>query len=151
MNDTGGKQQRQPSKAPITYQGFLVDTTTLSSSAFLIQCEIPKKMPEQSHAWIGNALHQYDFILKWQKTRSFLAKKNHMHSLAKKLVVLYGPDHVQVFWKHKSIGNISQLETRPLISWLARWSTNLRPGFQLTYVSKTLILPKHLHMIRPYM
>ena len=50
MNDTGGKQQ--PSKAPITYQGFLVDTTTLSS-AFLIQCEIPKKMPEQSHAWIG--------------------------------------------------------------------------------------------------
>ena len=26
-----------------------------------------------------------------------------------------GPDHVQVNWKHKSIGNISQLETRPLI------------------------------------
>ena len=28
---------------------------------------------------------------------------------------LLGPDHVQVFWKHKSIGNISQLETRPMI------------------------------------
>ena len=28
---------------------------------------------------------------------------------------LLGPDHVQVFWKHKSIGNIRQLETRPLI------------------------------------
>ena len=43
--------------------------------------------------------------------------------------------------KHKSIGNISQLETRPLIGWLAR-STNQRPGsrpgFQLTYASKTL-------------
>ena len=25
------------------------------------------------------------------------------------------PDHVQVFWKHKCFGNISQLETRPLI------------------------------------
>ena len=24
-------------------------------------------------------------------------------------------DHVQVFWKHKCFGNISQLETRPLI------------------------------------
>ena len=29
----------------------------------------------------------------------------------------YGPDHLQVFWKHKVFGNISQLETRPLI-WL---------------------------------
>ena len=27
----------------------------------------------------------------------------------------FGPDHVQVFWKHKCFGNISQLETRPLI------------------------------------
>ena len=47
---------------------------------------------------------------------------------------------------------VSQLETRPLIGWLARsifWSTNQRPGFQLTYVSKTLMLPKHLYMIRP--
>ena len=26
-----------------------------------------------------------------------------------------GPDHVQVFWKHKCFGDISQLETRPLI------------------------------------
>ena len=26
-----------------------------------------------------------------------------------------GTDHVQVFWKHKCFGNISQLETRPLI------------------------------------
>ena len=26
-----------------------------------------------------------------------------------------GPDHVQVNWKHKSIRNISQLETRLLI------------------------------------
>ena len=25
----------------------------------------------------------------------------------------FGPDHVQVHWKHKSIGNINQLETRP--------------------------------------
>ena len=31
---------------------------------------------------------------------------------------------------------------------LAR-STNQRPGFQLTYVSKTLMLSKHLYMIRP--
>ena len=28
---------------------------------------------------------------------------------------ILGPDHVQVFWKHKCFGNISQLETRPLI------------------------------------
>ena len=28
---------------------------------------------------------------------------------------IIGRDHVQVNWKHKSIGNISQLETRPLI------------------------------------
>ena len=48
-----------------------------------------------------------------------------------------GPDHVQVNWNHKSIGNISQLETRPLIGW-SSGSTNQRPGFQLTYVSKTL-------------
>ena len=34
-----------------------------------------------------------------------------------------GPDHVQVSWKHKCFGNISQLETRPLIGWPAR-STN---------------------------
>ena len=61
-----------------------------------------------------------------------------------------GPDHVQVFWKNsKCFGNISQLETRPLIGWPST-STNQRPGgFQLTYVSKTLMLPKHLHMIRP--
>ena len=26
-----------------------------------------------------------------------------------------GPDHVQVFWKHKCFENISQLENRPLI------------------------------------
>ena len=26
-----------------------------------------------------------------------------------------GPDHVQVFWKHKCFGIISQLKTRPLI------------------------------------
>ena len=58
------------------------------------------------------------------------------------LVLYYGPDHVQVFWKHKSIGNISQLETRPLIGWLAR-STNQRTGFELTYVSNWLMLPKH--------
>ena len=38
-----------------------------------------------------------------------------------------GPDHVQVSAR----------------------STNQRPGFQLNYVSKTLMLPKHLHMIRP--
>ena len=57
-----------------------------------------------------------------------------------------GPDHVQVFWKHKSIGNISQLETSPLIGWLAR-STNQRPKalfpidlcFQLNYASKILV------------
>ena len=42
------------------------------------------------------------------------------------------PDHVQMFWKHKCFGNISDR------------STNQRPGFQLTYVSKTLMLPKHL-------
>ena len=29
--------------------------------------------------------------------------------------IYIGPDHVQVNWKHKSIGKISQLETRPLI------------------------------------
>ena len=38
------------------------------------------------------------------------------------------------YWT-KCFGSISQLETRP--------------GFQLTYVSKTLMLPKNLHMIRP--
>ena len=30
-------------------------------------------------------------------------------------IVYLGQDHVQVFWKRKSIGNVSQLETRPLI------------------------------------
>ena len=59
-----------------------------------------------------------------------------------------GSDHVQVFWKHKRFGNISQLETRPLIG-RPNESTNQRPGFQLNYVSKTLILPKYLRMIRP--
>ena len=53
-----------------------------------------------------------------------------------------------MFWKHKCFGNISQLETRPLIGWPSG-STNQRPGLQLIYVSKTLMLPKHLHMIRP--
>ena len=37
----------------------------------------------------------------------------------------------------KFFGSISVLETRPPIGWLAR-STNQRPGFQLTYASKTL-------------
>ena len=37
----------------------------------------------------------------------------------------------------KYFGNISQLETRPLIRWPSE-STNQRPGFQLTYASKTL-------------
>ena len=37
----------------------------------------------------------------------------------------------------KCFGSITVLET------------NQRPGFQLTYVSKTLMLPKHLHMIQP--
>ena len=32
-----------------------------------------------------------------------------------------------MFWKHKSIGNQA-----------SDWSTNQRPGFQLTYASKTL-------------
>ena len=55
----------------------------------------------------------------------------------------------------KSIGNISQLETRPLIGWPTRsigWparSTNQRPGFQLTFVSNWLMLPIDFHMIRP--
>ena len=48
----------------------------------------------------------------------------------------------------KSIGSMSQLETRPPIGWPAR-STNQRPGFQLNYVSNWLILPIDLHMIRP--
>ena len=62
----------------------------------------------------------------------------------------YGPEHMQVFWKHKSIGNISQLETRPLIGCPSEL-TNQRPGFQWTYVSNWLMLPKHfLHMIRPF-
>ena len=47
-------------------------------------------------------------------------------------------------------GNISQLDTRPLIGWPSG-TTNQRPGFQLTYVSKTLLLPKHLHLIHPVM
>ena len=50
---------------------------------------------------------------------------------------------------YKCFGNISLLETRSLIGWLAR-STNQRPVFQLTYVSKTIMLPKHLHIIRPF-
>ena len=49
----------------------------------------------------------------------------------------------------KCFGNICQLKNRPLIGWPSK-STNQRPCFQLTYVSKTLMLPKHLHMIRPY-
>ena len=63
-------------------------------------------------------------------------------------MLFLGPDHVQVNWNHKSIGNISQLETRPLIGWPSE-STIQRPGFQLTYVSNWLMIPKHLHMIRP--
>ena len=52
-----------------------------------------------------------------------------------------GPDHVQVFWKykwfwkHKSIGNQA-----------SDWLTG-QPIRDL--VSKTHMLPKHLHMIRP--
>ena len=37
----------------------------------------------------------------------------------------------------KCFRSISQLETRPLIGWPSE-STNKRPGFQLTYASKTL-------------
>ena len=44
-----------------------------------------------------------------------------------------GPDHVQVNWKHKSICNLSQCETRPLIGSIM--SANHRPSFQLTYAS----------------
>ena len=36
-------------------------------------------------------------------------------SLEEVLLFCLGPDHVQFNWEHKSIGNISQLETRPLI------------------------------------
>ena len=48
----------------------------------------------------------------------------------------------------KCFGSISRLENRPMIGWPSK-STNQRPGFQLTYVSNWLMLPKHLHMIRP--
>ena len=54
---------------------------------------------------------------------------------------------MQINWKHKSIGNISQLETRPGIGW-SSCSTIQRTGFQLTYVSNWLMLPIDLHMIR---
>ena len=51
-----------------------------------------------------------------------------------------GPDHVQVNWNDKSIGNISQLKTRPLIGWSSNseawFPINL--CFQLTYASNWL-------------
>ena len=67
---------------------------------------------------------------------------HHCHQISKQAEymtsdIYLGPDHVQVFWKHMSIENISQLETRPMIVWPSE-STNQRPGFQLTYASKTL-------------
>ena len=43
---------------------------------------------------------------------------------------------MQVFWKYKCFGNISQLETRPMIGWPSE-STNQRPGFQLTCFQNT--------------
>ena len=64
-------------------------------------------------------------------------KSSHGMTTRRHLVacIYLGPDHVQVFWKHKSIGNISQLATWPLIGCPSE-STNQRPsGFQLTYVS----------------
>ena len=54
----------------------------------------------------------------WQDNALF-AKKAKNKSTLKKIKLRVpkgdqGPDHVQVFWKHKCFGNISQLETRPL-------------------------------------
>ena len=45
----------------------------------------------------------------------------------------YGPDHVQVFWKQKCFGNISQLETRPLIGWPTRQGPTKRSLFRRTF------------------
>ena len=76
-------------------------------------------------------------------------RHNEVWACSLKLYASKGQDHVQVFWKHsKCFGNISQLETRPLIGWPSE-STNHRPGFQLTYVSNCLMFPIDLHMIRP--
>ena len=45
-----------------------------------------------------------------------------------------GPDHVQVFWKQKCFGNISQLET---VNQSEAWFP-IDLCFQNTYASKTL-------------
>ena len=50
--------------------------------------------------------------------KNFFGLANHLSENQPKSFVkniLLGPDHMQVNWKHMSIGNISQLETRPLI------------------------------------
>ena len=97
---------------------------------------------------------RFDNLLIWLwqmrfiKTALMMVKNHKKEDLSTWWIL--GPDHVQVFCKHKCFGNISQLETRPLIGW-SSGSTNQSPGFQLTYVSKTLMLTKRLHMIRPYM
>ena len=52
--------------------------------------EIKKKLQEEEYT--------ADSYNSWLESRYVLAK-------------LLGPDHVQVNWKHKSIGSISQLET----------------------------------------
>ena len=74
------------------------------------------------------------FSNSWWFIFQFLLRSSLLHLIH---IIHLGPDHVQMFWKHKCFGNISQLETRPLIGWPSE-STNQRPGFQLTYVSKTL-------------
>ena len=58
-----------------------------------------------------------------KRRRSTSSNKQIDRSSANIPPTIQGMDHVQVNWKHKSIGNISQLNTRPLIGW-SSGSTN---------------------------
>ena len=51
---------------------------------------------------------------------------------------------MQVFWKHKCFGNISQLVTRPLIGWPGLWLVDLASQPIRGQVSNWLMFPKHL-------
>ena len=74
MNDTGWECHSHIPGILVRHNNYV-----MSLGAFLIQCEIRQENARAISRLDWQTLHQYDFILKRQKTRSFLAK-NHMHS-----------------------------------------------------------------------
>ena len=78
------------------------------------------------------------------QNRTYLKKKDKKINNVSKCLKSDRPELNNICWCNARPRNAMNRHT----CWLAR-STNQRPCFQLTYVSKTLMLSKYLHMIRP--